>query len=385
MNIDTLRAKAIQDYINTHEDCKIDRWEPVELEGEVKRLEVLKLPTNILFYNIRNGRFAAELIELEKRTSKILDPKDLEDSKTIRKMLLELSPNETEYLEEDLKRVGQLFPGIITFDGAVINGNRRMAVLENLYEKEALPKWKFLTVVRLPKSVEDKDLWRLEAGLQLSRDYRLEYGPINELLKYREGKVLGLTPKEISMCLFGNVGPEEIKEKLNRLKLIEDYLDYIGKPGYYKEIDDKRIHEHFIDIQTHILKPLNGRASKKEISEYLEVCFNLINQGVRHYDIRDVKKILNEKSGLAKQKAFDALQALRQGKISQSDFRDKIILDAIDYAKVAEDSGKPKLLLERAWNVIQSIEHSGPHLKDVEVIKLLSSIKKRVEALLAVK
>ena len=35
--------------------------------------------------------------------------------------------------------------------------------------------------------MDERDLWRIEAGLQFAKDFRLEYGPVNELLKLKEG------------------------------------------------------------------------------------------------------------------------------------------------------------------------------------------------------
>ena len=59
-----------------------------------------------------------------------LNPDSVEDSAEIRKILLSLDHTDTELLKEDLKETGQMYPGVITNDGCVINGNRRMAVIE---------------------------------------------------------------------------------------------------------------------------------------------------------------------------------------------------------------------------------------------------------------
>ena len=71
-----------------------------------------------------------------------------------------------------------------------------MAILEELYTETKNEEYQFLDVQILPKSVDEKGLWRIEAGLQLSRDKRLDYSPINQLLKLEEGVNAGLLPEE---------------------------------------------------------------------------------------------------------------------------------------------------------------------------------------------
>ena len=156
----------------------------IEVMGRKEILEVYRLPIPSLRYNIRNGRFAAELQELESKLGRSLSTQDRGDSKSIKDLLLVQDREQTNYLKEDIREKGQIDPGLITYDGQVINGNRRMAVLEELYSETNNEKFLFLEVQVLPKSVDQKGLWRIEAGLQLSRDKRLSYSPINQLFKF---------------------------------------------------------------------------------------------------------------------------------------------------------------------------------------------------------
>ena len=83
---------------------------------------------------------------------------------------------------------GQWLPGIITEDGYVIDGNRRMTILSKLFEDTSNDEFKFIKVGRLTSmTLTNPDLWKLEAGIQLGKDEILRYGPMNELLKLRQG------------------------------------------------------------------------------------------------------------------------------------------------------------------------------------------------------
>jgi hypothetical protein len=231
MDITSSRAKAIQSWIKEHPTLK-SQYEKaqVQLNGSDEYLEVWNIPIEFLIYNIRNGRFAAELLAEEKKLKRILNPTITQDAKIIQRLLLEQKPSETEALKANLREHGQTQYGIITFDGAVINANRRMAVLSTLYEETRNTKFQNLRVALLPKNVSQQDLWRIEAGIQFGKDFILDYPPVNELLKIREGIEQGLTAEDIVATLLGHYNKKEIEEKLEILKQIESYLDFIGKP-----------------------------------------------------------------------------------------------------------------------------------------------------------
>ena len=205
---------------------------------------------------------------------------------------MEQNAEETKVLKEDLKRNGQIDPGIITFDGAVINANRRMAIFQTLHEDTADERFEYLKVVRLPRGVDEKDLWKIEAKLQFGRDYRLEYGPVNELLKIRVGKHSGLSEKQISEALAGRYSEKDVIEKLEILKLIDTYLPSIGKPSEYKIIQDERVVEKFNSLQAKLISPPRRGAHESEIPKITEVGFSMI-EGKKHshWKIRKLRDV----------------------------------------------------------------------------------------------
>jgi hypothetical protein len=110
-------------------------------------------------------------------------------------------------------------------------------------------------VARLPKGVDAKGLWRIEASLQFGRDFRLDYGQVNELLKIRAGKNSGLSDKQISVALSGRYSDKKVNEKLEILKLMDSYLYSIGKPGAYTHIQQERAGEMFNSLHDNVISP----------------------------------------------------------------------------------------------------------------------------------
>jgi len=375
MKLDTNRAKQLDAYLKDQQPLEHTAVR-VELSGEMKTFRAYRVPLKYLIFNIRNGRFAAELLEKEEQLKRKLDPTVEQDAKVIKKLLLDQSESETDALTEDLRVHGQLEPGIITFDGAIINANRRMAILKTLFEETREAKFDFLAVARLPQQVDQKDLWRIEAGLQFAKDFRLEYGPVNELLKLKEGLQQGLTAEDISKSLLGRYSAKRVNEKLEILKLIDSYLKEIKKPGEYHLI--QRNVEKFNSLQANVVAPLRRKGKEdSKIVDTISVGFALIRKApdVTHWDIRSLHKIaLNET-------AENELAPILTDKASK-----ETIVEAFTAAQeIVEDSekkDKPERLVKRALTAIKSISPKSPRLAHAKVKAMLKDLAKQVQLLL---
>ena len=70
------------------------------------------------------------------------------------------------------------------------------------------------------KDISEKDLWKIEAGLQLSKEKVADYGPINNLLMIKEGDLAGLSTSEIAAAMYG-WSEKQVIADLERLNLID--------------------------------------------------------------------------------------------------------------------------------------------------------------------
>lgn len=370
------RAKAIEAARNTTEAQSEFRQYPVVIAGKRRMLPVFRLPLQLLAFNIRNGRFAAELKEKERDLSRKLDPLSTQDELIIQKLLLDLDPPATELLREDLRKIGQTEPGIVTHEGYVINGNRRMAVLKELDKEEPTGKYQYIDVQILPPEVDPKDLWRIEAGLQLSRDKRLDYGPINDLLKIREGLTAGLSRDEISATLYGSTGAEEIEEKDLRLKLIDNYLTYINRPEQYTVV--KKGIEHFINLQN-LLRWLEKKqgVGPKDRHKWLMVAFEMLRtESFGHMEIRDLRKIYeveDARDHLKDNIIPEPEKALDENK--KNAIREQFDT-AMELVAIAKDVQKPEKLVSRAERALTALlKHKKAVVKEKKLYKRVTALK----------
>ena len=92
---DESNAKKIDDYIQKHPDCKLTRTRDVIIQGKRVDLPVYRLPLDLLFYNIRNGRFASEYDDLKVKEGRELRTEDPADAKKIQKLLISLDEKQS--------------------------------------------------------------------------------------------------------------------------------------------------------------------------------------------------------------------------------------------------------------------------------------------------
>jgi hypothetical protein len=380
MELETVREKQLDAYL-TKSSAQDDQKLRIPLKGQPERLQVYRVPIKYLIYNIRNGRFAAELLAKESQLKRKLDPGIPEDAKMIQKLLLELNQSQTDALKADLGDNGQLDPGVITRDGAVINGNRRMAILTALHDETHDPKFEYLRVARLPKDVDEKDLWRIEAGLQFAKEFRLDYSPINELLKLKEGRDSGFSSAEISKTLLGRFTSLDVDEKLEILKLIEGYLIFVNKPGQYHIVQEERDVEKFNSLRANVVNPLKKQGKKgTEIAELVTLAFLLINKtNLRHWDIRSLRKIAVENDAYSELlKNYDAKKPFTRTK----DELEESFATAKEIVEAKEQQNRPERLIKKALSALRGVRSADSKLTGSAIKTLLSQLNAEVNRIM---
>src|ERR1051326_9113912 len=221
-----------------------DRKSLIWLNSKRRELSVYRIPIKHLYFNIENGRYSDKMIDLKERNPGVeIDPREDKWKDEIFKMLKgeegESGKDHEafELLAKDILAREQLQPVVVLPDGGVLDGNRRFAVLKHLYSTEHNPgRFEYLDAVILPENVGSKDRWRIEAGLQIGKDEKLDYSPINRLLKIKEGlNVFADTDdpaREIANTLIG-IQKADVERDIEKIRLIDQYLAFIGRSNSY--------------------------------------------------------------------------------------------------------------------------------------------------------
>ncbi len=223
------RRRLIAEHKRTHKTPGILK---VSFRGQPLQLEVVRVPVEELRFNVQLGRLI-----LDRYTTISVDgggdPEDADVQREIEEKVLAL--RETEDLLRELKRDGQLEPGIVTEDGYVINGNRRLACLRRLERETGDQRFHYMEVGVLPPAAPE-DLFLLEANLQMSPDTRARYGPVTAAVQVKRGLVdFQLKKKTVAEAM--RLTEPKLQEILDILDLIDGYLAFMKQPGNYALVE----------------------------------------------------------------------------------------------------------------------------------------------------
>lgn len=279
----------------------------VVLKGKPKDLPVYEIPIKYLYFNIENGRYADRMIKLRSNNPGVsIDPKQPKWRDDIKDMLLGTSKHTlpgwgdkvaADRLKDDIEKRTQLVPGLVAHDGGVLDGNRRLAVLMELGRE-------YFDGVILPMDTPVEDKWRIEAGLQLGKPIVQPYSPVNELLKVREGLEIfrrlkrdGRDPspnkspeKLVAEAIYGR-DEKEIQDWLDRINLMDQYLEFINKKGRYDLIGDRS--ERFLE-SVKVVEAAKNQGWKPDLMERLKAWLfhQILEREISNWDLREIYKII---------------------------------------------------------------------------------------------
>jgi len=241
------RIEHIRTKVNTAEE-KRERTHPLRWRSETIHPHIIRLECSFLRYNIRSGRTRREqqayLTNNPSLPQDLFDDPESEEAQKAQEKILEKMIDEAG-LRKDLLDEGQKEPAIITFDGYIINGNRRLAALRKVGEE-------WMECIVLPPDATPKELYELELDLQMAKDTKMKYDWLNELLHICYGiEDLGETTQILAKKM--RLSDDEIKSGLRILKEIDLYLDWFGHPKQYQLISENDKQE-FSDLAKYTKK-----------------------------------------------------------------------------------------------------------------------------------
>lgn len=263
--------------------------------GTPTPMDVFQIPLEYLVYNKYNGRILSRTKTLQKQ-GRSVDPETEEGKKTIEGLLWDSKKSKNEITKKDIYDKGQLKVGIITSDGIVIDGNRRLMLLNKIK-----PKYSHFNAIVLPVALEDDpiEVEKLETTYQMGEDEKQGYNPIEKYLKAKEiyKKLIEQHTHDESIKEIAEWMGEEksvIEDWLGVVKIIDDYLEYLQYDGIYAMADTPNDGKE--DLFLYIKKWLNTFAEKEsgkafdgytsiDVDELKQICFDYVRAKIgKSYD-----------------------------------------------------------------------------------------------------
>jgi hypothetical protein len=219
----------------------------VPWRGRYVKAPVVTVGSDVLVYRAENGRLITQLQEHARSTGQALaDVFAKQDTAEVQRLLhgflvAEASDPRGPIFAELERQQQQTEPLLITAEGVVVNGNRRLAAMRELLHCNPARYAGFadVTVAMLPAEAAPADLEFVEAALQMAPETKLAYGWIGRRLKMRRQRDELKLPLEMMCESYRLDDAAEIDRELQELALAEDYLEnFRGEPEHYSLIDD---------------------------------------------------------------------------------------------------------------------------------------------------
>lgn len=281
------RIEYLKTLTETQDDSRDKHTYTMRWRGGDIHLAVIRVDTSFLRYRIENGRTRRKQMEYLEKDSQA--PRDLfNDSeadaaqKAQHKILLGMVDEKG--LRKDIMEEGQRQPAIITYDGYVLNGNRRLAALRDVRDEGA----QYMNCVVLPKDATPRDLYELELDLQMAKETKADYNWVDELLHIRYG-IGKLGEDESVVAKKMRTTKQEIRHKLGMLYLVDFYLEWLGKHSQYYIVGDKD-EQVFIDLEKFTRKLKDTERQKIAREQVFTILKNPPSEGRLYGHVKNLFK-----------------------------------------------------------------------------------------------
>ncbi len=249
-------------------------------------LPVIKLRTDFLRYNVNSGRtHKARLKWLANHPELGPDFFDDPESPRVQEAMNDILVNMAEEadLAESLRVETQQEPAIITKDGYVVNGNRRLAALR----QQGVD---YMDAVVLPETAQDQEIYELELALQMAPETKAGYNWVDELLHIRFG-IDRFHESEDQLMRRMHVTVDELRFKLRVLSLVDEYLEWKGATNRYDlvgglGVEDEAQKIAFEELQKRLDSEDAARLEDDVIVLYKNFAFQQIDRGEVYREMR---------------------------------------------------------------------------------------------------
>ena len=282
--------------------------------------DIWYVPIDLSRYRKDNGRISSDVLHYEKSYG-LLDETREESQKKIEEFLREKDKEKTKELHSTIKHEGQRDPAIITCDGFLINGNRRMMVMKMLIrEFPGNPKFNVMKVVILPGKNDEGgpptllEIEQIENRYQLQSEGKAEYYAFDRALSMRRKIELGMALEEQLRDdpIYSGLEKKQFKEEMKKfeneylkpLDCIERYLQHLKRQGLYSTVstglgDPEGRWQAFLDYYKFVYQKLTDEKKRiqlgiceDEIGKIEDVAFKIIRK--REFPGIKVHKIMRE-------------------------------------------------------------------------------------------
>ena len=241
----------------------------ITIGGITKAYPVYKVRLDLLYYNNQNDRIATWISEYRsEHGGSIPSPEDGEAyNQIIERFIIESNPSAIAKTKENILQVDQREPGVVTYDGRIIDGNRRFTCLRLLAKEN--DRFNYLETVILDQSIASntKQIKMLELSIQHGEEGKIDYNPIDILVGLYHDVVETKLLSVIEYARSTNEKPGAVRKKIEIANLMVEYLEFINAPKQFHIVRDLQLYSPLEEL-SRLLK----KCQSDEDAEDLKVC-----------------------------------------------------------------------------------------------------------------
>lgn len=205
----------------------------MNIKGQVRNMDVYRIPIDRLYYNDKNDRIATWISKYESENGNIrsLDTKAYNDK--IQEYIIKSDKQKFVTTMNNIRNFSQLEAGVVFIDGRVIDGNRRFTCLRKLFQDTGDQSFAYFDAVILNNEISEKEIKLMELVLQHGQEGKVDYNPIEKLVGiYRDiikDKLFDV--KEYAKSI--DTKESDVEKSVQLAGLMEDFLEYINAPEQF--------------------------------------------------------------------------------------------------------------------------------------------------------
>jgi hypothetical protein len=263
----------------------------VPFRQKVLDLPRIEVPIDFPLYNLRSGRShraQSRYVERNEFSSDFFEDPESEAAQTAQgKILLEMI--DLENLRADLEDRKQRQSLVLTYDGVIVDGNRRTAALRTIGEAEQL------AAVVLPEDAEAADIYDTELELQMSKETKAAYNWVDQGLHVRRGMIdLGESKEAIARRMNEEV--DEVDAMVDRMALVDLYLHWLGQAGQYHRVG-KKDEQSFEELWLRTRRANFKNLAREHQQAVRGAVFSLVKDQRGYKEVRDVADFMIKNLG----------------------------------------------------------------------------------------
>jgi len=262
-------------------------------KGQPKVFQTYNVPITQLFFNDLNGRIATFIssYKANKSNTPIQELNINTYNKKFRQFVLESNgKDKNNKTKNDIQNNGQKVPGVVLEDGRIIDGNRRFALLNELFEETSDGKFAYFETVILPVPETDDDkkaIKLLELEIQIGSDERVGYEPINFLVDIYLDLVRDKLYTDQEFSRIANKKESEVRLIRSKAELMADFLEFWNVPEQFHLANELKLDGPLQELVS-IKRKME---TDEEWGKYKVVFYTFLFQGLKLDTTRKIRNL----------------------------------------------------------------------------------------------